>query len=69
MKLYVSSAHHGWKVNLTERKALDKQAIWGTHCIASLSGGIVKTQDITEKPKANYPDMNETIANWTNDII
>jgi len=39
------------------------------HTVQQLSGGEDKTQDITGKPKANYPDMDETIANWTNDII
>jgi len=38
---------------------LQKRPLWGEP----------KTQGITKKPKANYPDRDETIANWTNDII
>lgn len=51
----------------------------GGHLINSLSradavsqvsqGGADKAPDVTDEPKANYPDMDETIANWTNDII
>lgn len=69
MKLYVLSVHHGWKVNLTEHGPLDKQSIQGRDRIAALSGGARKAPDVLQKPKANYPDMDETIANWTNDII